>query len=248
MTVTRRASAITANRMQGDDLFADLDHAHRRRGCLSCRNLGCFFLLLIFICIVGVFGIIAETGIVRIPFLSAALYNTPPPPIRIVEPTGQSSIEALLREKSATLTAAVTSQQPQVSISEQELTQLVREPRANGQVPVKQGQVTIEPTFVELYGLITLPNASDSVVIRIRLLPAAQPDSLRLGDIRLGYVRVPTSIAKAIVRLATGIAVPDTISGAQFGIRGMILDRGSAMIQVDKEKLPSTLTEKTVKP
>lgn len=248
MTVTRRASAITANRMQGDDLFADLDHAHRRRGCFNCRNLGCFFLLLILVCIVGVFGIIAETGIVRIPVLSAALYNAPPPPIRTIEPTGQASIEALLRAKSAALTVVATSQQPQVSISEQELTQLVREPRANGQVPVKQAQVTIEPTFVELYGLITLPNASDSVVIRIRLLPTTQPDVMRLGDIRLGYVRVPTSIAKAIVRLATGIAVPDTISGAQFGIRGIVLDRGSATVQVDRDKLLSGMSEKTAKP
>ena len=238
MAVTRRASAITANRMQ-DDLFADLDHAHRRRGCFSCRNFGCLFLVLIVVGIVGIFGIIAETGIVRIPILSTALYTAPPSPIRTVEPTGETSIDALLHTKVAGLTTVATSAQPELSVSEEELTQLVRVPKTNGEVPIKQAQVSIEPAFVELYGLITMPKANNSVVIRIRLVPTSQPDTMRLADIRLGYVRVPTSLAKAIVHLATGVTVPDTFSGAQFGILGITLDRGSAVLRVDRDKLLS---------
>lgn len=239
MAVTRRASAITANRMQGDDIFADLDHAHRRRGCFSCRNLGCLLLVFIVVVIVGIFGIIAETGIIQIPILSTALYATPPAPIRTVEPAGQTSLDALLHSKIDGLATGAANEQPQLSVSEEELTQLVREPRTNGEVPVKQAQVSIEPKFVELYGLITLPKANNSVVIRIRLAPTSQPDTLQLSDIRLGYVRVPTSLAKAIVHLATGITVPDTISAQQFGILGITLGQGNVTLRIDRAKLLS---------
>ncbi|MEK7184080.1 MAG: hypothetical protein AAB701_00995 [Patescibacteria group bacterium] len=172
MTVTRRASALTANQGKKDDhLFADLDHAHRRRGLLSCRNLGCVFILAVALGVLGLFGIIAETGLVVVPVLSSALYQQPPKPFRAVEPAGQSTIESLFVEKLKDMAQSATGGKVQLSLTEAELTKLAQEPRANGKVPVKQAQVTIEPTFVELYGFINMPNGEKSVVLRIRLEP-----------------------------------------------------------------------------
>lgn len=243
MTVTRRASAITANRMQ-DDLYADLDHAHRRRGCFSCRNLGCLVLILLFIGVVGIFGVVAETGIIQIPVLSTAFYPAPPKPLRAVEPTGQRTIESLLQSKSDELKGLATTVQPKISVSEAELTQLAREPRLNGQVPIKQAQVTIEPTFVELYGMIAMPSMNTNTVIRVRLIPIVNdPATLKLSEIWIGYVRVPISLAKTIVRMSTGLTPPDEISGTQFGVQGITLDRGSATVLVDRAKLLSNTKE-----
>jgi hypothetical protein len=241
MTVTRRASAITANRMS-DDLYADLDHAHRRRGCFSCRNLGCLVLILLFVGVVGVFGVVAETGIIQIPVLSTAFYPAPPKPLRAVEPTGRRTIESLLQSKSDELKDLATTAQPQVVISEAELTQIVREPRLNGQVPIKQAQITIEPTFVELYGMISMPGMNTNTVVRVRLVSIAnEPAALELSEIWIGYVRVPLSVAKAIVRISTGLTPPDKISGTQFGVQGIKLDRGSATLIIDRAKLlPNT--------
>lgn len=239
MTVTRRASAITANRMQ-DDLYADLDHAHRRRGCLSCRNLGCLMLIFLVVGVVGLFGVVAETGIVQVPVLSSAFYPTPPAPLRAVEPTGQRSVELLLQSKLDELKGLAASPQPQVNVSEAELTQIVREPHLNGQVPIKQAQITVEPTFVELYGMISMPSMNTNTVIRVRLMPIAnEPATLKLSEIWIGYVRVPISVAKTIVRLATGLTPPDKISGEQFGVQGVTLGRGSATLLIDRAKLLS---------
>jgi hypothetical protein len=220
-----------------DDIFADLDHAHRRRGCFSLRNLGCFVLLMILAVIAVLLGIIAETGLVRIPVLSNALYSTPPGPLRAVEPTGQASIESMLQSKEKDLVGLAVGAQPQITVTESELTQLAREPWVNGQVPIKQAQVTIEPTYVELFGLITIPVTDSTAVVRARLIPvASQPTQLQLSEIRIGYVRVPINIAKAIIHSATGIT-PDSISVGQFGIQGLNLGGGTVMLELDRAKL-----------
>lgn len=248
MAITRRASALAdsdnAKQKQKDHLFADLDHAHRRRGCFSCRNIGCALVLIVGLAVVGVLGVIAETGLVRIPVLSSVLYQEPPKPIRPVEPAGPTSVDALFSEKFKELQVAATTGQAKLVISDAELTKLVQEPRANGQVPVKQAQITAEPTFVELYGLINMPNGEKSAVLRIRLEPdPAKASEVRVSEIRLGYVRVPIQLAKLIVRIATGYMPPDVLSGEQFGVRSIELNRGTITLSVDQAKLRELTNE-----
>ena len=249
MAITRRASALpdsenAKKEKANDHLFADLDHAHRRQGCFSCRNLGCAFVLVLGLMVLGVFGVVAETGLVRVPVLSSALYQQPPRPIRPVEPAGETSVEALLMEKIQALDPATANGQVRLTVGEDELTKLVQEPRANGQVPVKQAQVTIEPTFVELYGLINMPNGEKSAVLRIRLEPnPAKTSEVRVSEIRLGYVRVPIPLATLIVRIATGYLPPETLSGEQFGVRAIELNRGTITLTVDQDTVRSLMDE-----
>ncbi len=230
MAITRRATGHTplTKPSAKDDLFADLDGSERRKpGCMSCRNLGCLFLFAGMLVVVGILGVVAETGLVKIPVLSSVLYAQAPRPIRPVTPVGVTDPLALLKGKAAESGGA------QVSVTEGELTQLVQEPRTNGQVPVKQAQVAIEPQFVELYGLLSIDQGASTTVMRVRLVPSSVPGEFRLSDIHIGYVRVPLELAKFIVKTATGITPPDAVSAASLGVRSVVLGQGVATVDLD---------------
>ncbi len=188
--------------------------------------------------LLGILGIVAETGLIQIPVLSSVLYATPPQPIRAVEPAGPADVGSLLKSK-----AGATEGQVQVAVTEGELTQLVREPQTDGQVPVKQAQVAIEPRFIELYGLMNINQGASTTVIRVRLTPGTTPGEFQLSEIYIGYVRVPIALAKGIVALLTHITPPDMLSAAKYGVQSIALQQGVATVSLDAATLQGALTD-----
>lgn len=237
MPVTRRAAIGQPILQKKDDIFADLDKSHKR-SCFSCRNFGCGILLVIAIGVFGILGVVAQTGIIQIPGISDMFYSKPPVPLRFVLPSGPVSVEELLKSKTKDIAQTSEMGNVQVVATEEELTQILREPRANGQVPIKQAQIVVEPAFVELYGTMSLFNDSkSSIVLRVRVKPTGQPATFALDEIWLGYVKIPNNLAKIIIKNATGYSVPDTFSAQQFNIENAILGNGSATLTVPKKAL-----------
>lgn len=220
------------------DFYADLDKAKRRPGCFSCG--GCLGLIgiLLFAVVIGVAGLVAASGIVRVPLLSAMLYKEDPQPRRVVEPATATSF--------ATLFAQVGTGGA-LTLTEAQLTAALREPTSAGQVPLKRGQLAIDRNSVELYGQVTTGEFGEPVIVRVEGT-MVNDTVIEATSVKVGYVDVPLQLAKFLAPLIAGQDI-SRYDLARHSVTSLILGPGSIDIVIDaqaaaKNALTGLLTDK----
>lgn len=217
-----------------DELFADLDRARKRFSCFTCGGCLGFAILLLILVIGGVLGLVAATGVVRIPVVSDLVYPEAPRPSRVVEPGGSvTELDQFLASKVAG--AELTDGATRLSLREEELTQLLRTPNAAGEVTFKQGQVAVDPEGIELYGQVTPPQLSSPVVVTANLIPAPNSGVLTLSSLKVGRVMVPPALAERVTSLILSQNFTGGIELGLFGIEAIHLGDQVVLLDLSPE-------------
>lgn len=219
-----------------ENLFKEMDQATKKRSCMSCG--GCALVLG-----VGLIGLalvtastVAATGIVRIPVLSTLFYRTQPVPVRTVVPDGPTELGSLLESK---LKDPQVIKTQRITVTEAELTQLLRDPGQDGQVVIKQGQLAIDSGEAELYGQVTLFGDSP-VTMRANIVPDSSGQGLTVSSLALGNVTMPkiitdTALNYAIAAVTSQLRLEPTTNLADLGIESVQLQPGVLDIVVSPD-------------
>lgn len=228
--VVRRVAVDTetGGKEKQKDFYADLDAAKRGRrlGCGSCVSL---FALFLFVIVLGILGVIATTGYVRVPLVSDMVYKQDPEPRKAVDPTYTGGVAGLIQTKAATLGASGGT----VTLTEGELTGALREPNAKGELLLKQGQVSIAPDGMEVYGQVTELGNVRPVILRAYLVPASNlPGQIELQELKVGHLTVPLQYARQAIQFFLGIDLGTTASLTPYGIQSVALGQGTATLQL----------------
>lgn len=222
-----------------EGLFGDMDRAAKRRSCLSCGNCAIALILGLVLIALGLASVVAATGLVRIPVLSGVVYKTPPAPTRLVEPSGPTNASELVIAK---LQDPQVLKTRQLSVTEAELTQILRDPGSDGEVLLKQGQVAIDAGRAELYGQVTV--GGNPLVIAIELEPTSAVQGLAVTSITLGRVPIPKTMTDLVTRtlldmLASQMRLAPGTTLADVGIEKLNLTPGTLTVTVGRELLQS---------
>lgn len=194
MVVVQQQKEDAKAQEQSAELFAELDRAKRKRNCFSCRNLGCLFLVVLIGLVIGAAGWVASTGAIKIPVLSSLFYPEAPEPQRVVDAAVDSVdvtkiLENALKNQLEQTTTLDGEQVVKLTLTEKELSALLRIPNDKGEVFLKQGQVVIDSNGAELYGKKNFKLFPETVVIRIDFIPVGE--DVAMARARLGFARLP---------------------------------------------------------
>lgn len=209
-----------------DGLFHDMDQASKRRSCFSCGNCAIVLVLGLILLVIGILAAVAATGVIRIPLLSPLVYQTPPGPTRVVEPTGPADAGVLIQEK---LKNPAILKSRTVGFTEGELTQLLRDPGSDGEVFLKQGQVAVDAGQAEIYGQITIMN--NPLVVRVELEPTTSNQSLAVTELALGRVTIPRALTATASRIVMDMVLSQmqlepTTTLTDIGVQNLSLTPG----------------------
>ncbi|MBI4032823.1 hypothetical protein HY374_03910 [Candidatus Berkelbacteria bacterium] len=237
MAVKIIKNETTSEKSKDDGLFKEMDQAAKKRNCFSCGNCAIIVVLALVVLALGLASAVAATGLVRIPVLSGMVYKASPLPTRVVEPSGPANFSGLIAAKVQDPTVLATRQ---ATFTEAELTQVLREPGADGEVILKQGQVAIDAGRAELYGQITL--GGNPLVITVDVLPTSTPPGLGVSTIRLGRVTVPKTLTDVVTRtvldmVASQMQFEAGTTLADIGVEQIRLTPGGLTITASQELL-----------
>lgn len=182
----RPAKTTPAN----SQLFQELDR-HRRPN--PWRWCGCLFFLLIIAVIGGVLWLVAASGIISVPGVSAFAFPARPTPARVVTPKPFDAASLQSGSKLAADGSGGT-----VVVTEAQLTSLVG---ADHFPQFRQAQVTVDPDGLRIFGLyVNQPFQSHPIAISAHVVPAttAHP-ACTVDELKVGYLPLPASLIKSIV-------------------------------------------------
>ncbi|MBI4023043.1 hypothetical protein HY375_02675 [Candidatus Berkelbacteria bacterium] len=226
-----RKKAVTdapAGPQSDHGFYHELDRVRKHRACLTFGNCGCLLFLVIVVATVAVLGAIAATGIIRVAGLSDLVYPEPPEPARIVEPESSLSLATLLAE----VAPPADGQPASLVLTERQLTYLLRQPTADGRVPLKQGQVAVGNDEIEIFGQVATPSDDQATVLRVILVPGSGSEVLQLASVQVGYLPVPARFAHQVLRLLIGGDPLSNDTLAQVGIVDVSPSSGSVTVLV----------------
>lgn len=231
----------SGNDKDSEKIFSDLDRAQKRHGsCFSYKNLVFGFLFLLFVFFVALCWGVSATGIFRVPIIAKFAYPEDPTPVRNVKPS-QAINESNLFKSELDFSSGPTAQ---IEISENELTTLIRTPNKEGQVSIKQGQIAIDDTSAEIYGIVNITR-TNTAVIRIDLVETNQ--DVLMNTLKVGYITLPNFLSEESIKTFAGenyLSLKSTLSsliknsdlGKNLKIDSVGLDNGKVIITVREAK------------
>jgi hypothetical protein len=159
-----------------------------------------FFLVLFLIFSFLTLTALAQTGLVQIPFFSSLFYQLPKPK-RVVEINNLSDLAG----KSFNLEPSVDQKTAALTITEEELTFLLRQTLASGSDPffAPNIQATISHEEIEFFGLLLRPLSAN---ITLKLIPRVVDGRLKLliRQVLIGQFSAPPQIAGWLVKKFLG--------------------------------------------
>lgn len=204
---------------------------HRTWRQFLLRGVGCcgIYLLLLLSVPALLLYLVARSGLVEVPWLSAHVVHERAPE-RVVTAAPIGSMEQLLASKlRAIAVPAGSSAPPPMTFTEGELTALLRAALAeSGSSFAAHGataQVAIDHGGLELDGRIAVFGGSPTTV-QVRGVPSIQGGrfAVDLSDVVVGNLGIPRFVAQTIVRSLIDQAPPAKISGGR-GTPSIAIDR-----------------------
>lgn len=172
-------------------------------GCGSCLLI---FFAVILIILGGAAWLLAQTGLVEVPFFSR-FYHEPEPSrqvgfngkgISFEDKLGEALAEQLLQNKKQ-LSESIPLE---IILTEGELTYLLRQLASGGeQIKFTDSQIAVEPSGAELYTGVHLADKNLSTVITIYFIPqvAHGKIDLELKKVKLGNLPLPAVLGNLLV-------------------------------------------------
>ncbi|MGI6103485.1 MAG: hypothetical protein ACOYBJ_02610 [Patescibacteria group bacterium] len=217
--------------------YDELEASKRKRSCLSLQSCGCLLLAFLALCFLAAAALVAASGLVRVPVLSDLVYRAPAP-ARLVEPSGALNfsefIAAQLKEQGTSSGDQVT-----ITLTEGQLTSMLQAPDAGGRVLLKQGQVAISGSSLEIFGQVLPTQGSQPVSIRVLFVPGADRRTLQITEAQIGNVPVAPKLLGTVTDMFLGATPLQGRDIKELGITGIQLGQGQLTLQVD----PAQFTE-----
>jgi len=175
----------------------------KRKKFLTCCLLELLFILLILGLVATA---IAKTGLVDVPVFSKIFYK-PPTPQRVVTVTPEEVknfsadiTNKLEQEVKSQIKPGVTGQEVEISLefTEKELTALLRNLTANGDLPFGNSQISITPEGLEIFGEINEPKKT---YLSVNLKPEIKDGDLKIKikKIKIGTLPLPAIFGNFLV-------------------------------------------------
>ncbi|MDP3771257.1 MAG: hypothetical protein Q8R16_03080 [bacterium] len=195
------------------------------------RGIGCcgVYLVLLLSIPTLLLYLVARTGLVEIPWLSARVTHERAPE-RIVAAASAGNVEQLLAAKLRVVAVPGGSSTPQpLTFSEEELTTLLRvifvESRSSFSAQAATMQVTIDRGAIELAGRI--PGLGGTITtVRVRGVPSIRDGKLAVdvSDVVVGNLGIPRFLAQTIARSLIDQVPPARIA-VGGGMPSIVIDR-----------------------
>lgn len=231
--VVRKHAVSDDVKKQDEDLFRDLDHQRRRNpwriGCLGC---GGFVVLLLVLLVIGAASGIAASGWTNVPVLSNIFYHEPPVPSRIVSPSSETP-DSILKNAFLANAQSTGGDVIRLTLSEGELTTLLSQPKPDGTILLKHGQIAID-SDAEMFGEFIPTNHTQPLIVRAHIAPTAT-GGLEVVGLKIGYLSLPAGIADAVLKGFTGFDISSQQTLSQAGIESISFSAGEAHITVGPE-------------
>ena len=241
--VVRRAEVASpiAGKTQAthEGFYDELEASKRKKSCLSFRNCGCALFVFVFICFLAGAALFAASGLARVPVFSDLFYRTPQP-TRFVEPVGSLSFNKFIQDQ-IKLSQVIPDAAGAVSvaITEGQITSMLQSPGADGKVFLKQGQISIDPDSMEIFGQLALEEGQQPISIKAVFKPTSDGQLLEVVSAQVGNVPIASKLLGTVADLILGRSPIAGRDLGQFGITGIQLAQGQLTLQVD----PTYFTE-----
>jgi hypothetical protein len=201
------------------------------------KKLGCAAFLVLFFGVIAcsVLAFVAKTGLVRIPFFTAAFYK-PAVASRVVRPLVGSMPEQVAATIATRVRIDSITGIAKVTVTETELTTLVRAGLAqsgNG-LALQNGQVSIDADAMELFGIMIKDGRE--IPARVRIAPVVRNENVEL-EIRSAVIG-GASVSPAVAGALTSSFLRDAMNAfsrsiESFGVlEDIILESGKLTIVV----------------
>jgi hypothetical protein len=149
---------------------------------------------------------LAKTGLVEVPVFSK-IFNKPPVPQKVVTVTPEEVknfstdiTKKVEQEVRSALVPGVTDQKVEINLefTEKELTALMQNLETNGDLPLKNSQISITPEGLEIFGEINEPRKTYLV---INLKPEIRDGDLKIKiqKIKIGTLSLPAIFGNFLV-------------------------------------------------
>lgn len=205
-----------------EEIRKEMRHAARRRLLISLVLYLIFFAVMLGTPVLLLAGVAAQSGLYRVPILSAWLYE-PPSPTRVVVPLAGSGPDAILASMAAKATYEPVRGIAELTLSEQELTTLiaasVSEASESGTMPFPLDSMQaalLGDGVMELYAVTEREGNRAPVILSV--IPEAVDGDLKLRteDFHIGAFDVPDFLTDLVLDAFAG-SVTDSLEQALSG-------------------------------